>query len=392
MGYKVALVGSGLVGHAAIDILKKYPRFEVDWYLGSKSDTYQTVEKQDLTYGGYGGNIKYWHGVIARSRAFDPLFDSDRFDARFRSEVRKFYPKLEENYEMLSNHVFVPYCPIRPKNLSGSLPLHITKIRKSITCVRKTGTLWSIKTGDHQWKEYDLLILASGTIGTAKILQRSSLVGDINFSDHLISYVGTESASENKCYVTNKFNALPSGYFKPVNTNYVQQGLLLYYRPAFFDFKNHKMASEYRNIYNNKSPIVKLIQSLSPGLILDAIGNRTGLNLAATHLNIVSQCTISNLFKLKFNGAIKINSDYILSRQEELSALLPGLDWNNLSMGTLGLHPYGSLSKSDISNLENTIIIDASGVSEIGPQHHSFSVYVFAKLYLEDSLKKLMCY
>jgi len=390
MGYKVALVGSGLVGHAAIDILKKYASFDVDWYLGSKFDTSRTVEGKYLTYGGYGGNIKYWHGVIGRSLTFDTLFDSDRFDAMFRTEAAKFYPKLEENYEMLSNHVFVPYRPIRAKNLLGSLPSNITKIRKSIIYARKSGALWSIKTEEPEWKEYDLLILASGTIGTAKILQRSSLIGDVNFSDHLVSYVGTKLTLSSERYEANKFVTLPSGYFKPINIDFVQQGLLLYYRPAFFDFRNHKTASEYRDIYNNKSPISKLIQSLSPGLIMDAIGNRTGLNLVSTHLNIVSQCNIRNLFKLKFNGMIEINEDSIPRKQEEMSALLPDLDWNNLSKGTIGLHPYGSLIESDISNLENTIIIDASGVSEIGPHHHSFSVYVFAKLYLEDNLKKFM--
>jgi hypothetical protein len=164
---------------------------------------------------------------------------------------------------------------------------------------------------------------------------------------------------------------------------------LLTRRPARFDYRWLDHGIEQRAVYGlpTNSAIVRLLKTTSPGLVAEGLFNKFGLFPNSSVLSVYAQVVVDDALHFPGEDAplnpVDNNAAQAVAR---LSLSWPALlKTRRPDLFLRGIHLHHSidldaLNAAGLASDESTVrVVDASAISRIGPEHHSF--YTMARAY-----------
>jgi hypothetical protein len=386
--YDDIVIGSGLA--ALGTVLGLDPRRRILVLAGPSQGHYSHYNSSRLVpcaYLGVGGLGNDWHGVIPMSMTanFGATTDQD-----FATLFARFYPRTSLDGHLRRQQLFVPWRPIRP---ARELALWAHSHRDTVTVHAQTMQKFF-------WRDSDLLVSAldgsnyrgrrlwigAGCIHTPGLLERS-LGGTFSrghLSDHAVCYAGLIEGQPQPAITRSR-----DGIFFPAH--YESSARVLYMlRPARFAFRTLDVGIEQRAVFGmpTGSAVAKIIRRMSPGLLAEAFYNRFGLFPKARVYSVYAQIPVSDAYVLG-SGSLPLDArtDTILEATAESRDRSPFAELRRSQRPDLyipGIHLHHSvdaaaLTATGINQPGSPVqIIDASVVSDIGPDHPSFKVMLLA--------------
>ncbi len=336
---------------------------------------------------GLGGLGNFWHGVIpmALRASFDEVRDCD-----FVRMFDKFYPRTSVKDHLRRQQLFVPWRPIRPvaelRRLRRASAERLTIHPQTAERFNWRNSEISVDTVDGVQYRGRRLWIAAGSLNTPGLLERSLGRGYSRgcVSDHVLCYVGLLAAELRRTVSRTR-----DGVFFPAH--YDVEGKSLYtLRPARFGFRTLDYGIEQRAVFGmpTGSAIAKIMRRMSPGLLAEAFYNRTGIFANADCYSVYAQTPVQDAYVLQ-NGKLPIVacSARILRAAAESRDRVPFKGVRRSQRADLhvpGIHLHHSIESDSlvahgIDQPGSPIqIVDASTVSDIGPEHHSFKVMLRA--------------
>ncbi len=339
---------------------------------------------------GFGGLGNYWHGVIPTGE-WQKLSPASRAD--FAQLFDYFYPGLNVEQRLGEPWLFVPWRPIRPAREWSRL-LQARGGRLAVAYQLAVRVTWqdqrvSVETDDQMFTGRRLWICA-GALGTPALLRRSfdfPLVRS-SVSDHVIAYLGQVARANNPSAAPRVLRT-SKGMWVESRANPATASIAML-RPARFAFKVLDKSIEQRAAFGlaTGSAIARIFSDASPALIAEALFNkfglfrRAGLYSAYAQLAVADAYLASDDFKSLTVQASKVRAatDYVRSSvslpgfvpSRSLDTYLPGIHLHH-SVDPLALQSAGmNLPASSVQ------IADASVLTELGGEHHSFKMMVAA--------------
>ena len=390
MAYDDIIVGSGLaalataIGLAAsrrVLVLGGPEKAELKFYGDQKS--------VPSSYSGFGGLGNFWHGVIPTAVGAPYVRES-------RSEIvelfRYFYPRAPIQQKIGQPWLYVPRRPVRPRRewakLSRQrgdnlrfLPLAVDRFEAGdggITAFAGTETFKSRR-----------LWIAAGVVNSPNILARSVSSGlkrDF-ISDHVICYAG-QLHRDTQGYAPPQVERASDGFWLAFDFSQ-DGGALLTRRPARFDYRVLDHGIEQRAVFGlpTNSAIVRLLKASSPGLVAEGLFNKFGLFPNSAVLSVYAQVLVDDA--LHFPEGDTPLSAVNGSAARAVAGL--SLPWQGLvktrrpDLFIRGIHLHHSINLAALgaaglsSDQSSVRVVDASAISQIGPEHHSF--YAMASAY-----------
>lgn len=269
--FKDILVGKGISALGVLDGYSKSGNLQnlaIIENVSRKSFVFDRNNSNFLEKNYKGGNSSLWHSVISN-------FNPNVTQSRRNSFLANFFSKIDFS-PLFKGFSFIPYFPLRP---AGRFPDN--QIDDEVLLIETLSKLVvHCAKGSY---ECDRIILCTGSLSTLRILKNSNLIGreKLNISDHSVGIFG-QVEFPRKVYIKNTIRS-SKGHFKRHFKISCLKGRDMYLtiRPAYFGFKNVVYAENYRSFYANStsSILFKLIKSLNPGLFLEAIYNKLGVQL-----------------------------------------------------------------------------------------------------------------
>lgn len=399
------IVGMGMSALGVLEAISRIDSISI-LVVDIKDSQDEIYENNNVKYKfgkvGGGGNSDLWHGVISK---INSLPDSEYFKT-FDLLLKIYYPN--QSFSISDNLSFIPYKPLRPKNIIRKKfkdkvsilfdSLIYFKYKDSyIDLIFKkdkitTGTLW----------------LCTGSQGTLKVLNESNLLKEKEYylDEHLVGYFGQiENEKTKQC---NDVIFSQHGHLKPFFT-IKQEGsrsMYLNVRPAHFRFKNLEYASRFRNFFgqSSKEIIFKLFSLLNLGLFFEAFYNKFGIAFSSSVYNIVGHIEIEKAVKYNVSeNSFSLNTDNVILTNTEAQILTSifGIHFkpSNVVHLSPGLHlinldkPFGISYIDDdlISPIKaNSSVFICSGVSLKlkSPVHPTFSLLVYSYLKAKNFIQR----
>ncbi len=343
---------------------------------------YNASSPTPCAYHGLGGLGESWHGVIPMAWRTAELPVEEVI---FKKIFRHFYPNTDIDRCLHSKQLFVPWRPIRPARelsiIQQQRKSALRLVHESVSSLRRNEQDITVvtATGEYTAKR---VWLAAGPLHTPRIISQS-IGTDISrgtVSDHVVCYLGqVDSFAATKPTITKSGVLFPAFYGESTSTLYTL-------RPARFSFKTLDAGIEQRAAFGlpTGGVIRKLFRSMSPGLLSEAIYNRTGLFSQASCYSLYAQIHVPDAYEFtKSRYPLKPIRSAIDTAIVKATHMQP---FNNVSHSKRkdiflpGIHLHSSidakaLSAHDIDTPKSAVqIVDASAISSIGPEHHSFRV------------------
>lgn len=390
MVYDDIIIGSGLaalgtaIGLAAsrkVLVLGGPEKAELEFYGDQKS--------VPCSYPGVGGLGNFWHGVVPTG-----------IEAPYAQESRRelvelfqyFYPQTSIQERIGRPWLFVPRRPVRPRRewarllreRGGNLrflPLLADRFDMG-------GAASTVFAGAETFKSKRLWI-AAGVVNSPKILALS-VSPDVRrpfVSDHIICYAG-QLEQRTAGVSAPRVERASEGFWLAFEFS-SDGGALLTKRPARLDYRRLDYGIEQRAIFGlpTNNAIARLLKATSPGLVAEALFNKFGLFPNSGMLSVYAQIFVQDAFQISREDASMIPVDQ--SAAQAMARL--SLPWPKLvksrrpDLFLRGIHLHHSLDldaldAAGLSSDQSTVrVVDASGISQIGPEHHSF--YMMARAY-----------
>ncbi|GAA0029519.1 hypothetical protein [Bradyrhizobium ottawaense] len=390
MVYDDIIIGSGLaaLGTAVglgpsrkVLILGGPEKAELEFYSDQKSIP--------CSYPGFGGLGNFWHGVV-----------STAIEAPYAQESRKelvelfkyFYPRTSIQERIGQPWLFVPRQPVRPRREWARLSrerggnLHFLPLLTDRFEIGDSGS--TVFAGAETFRSRRLWI-AAGAINSPKILATSISPGlrRAFVSDHIICYAGQleQRAPE---FSPPRVERTSEGFWLAFEFS-SDGGALLTRRPARFDYRRLDHGIEQRAIFGlpTNSAIARLLKTTSPGLVAEGLFNKFGLFPNSRVLSVYAQIFVRDA--LQFLREDVPPTPVIESEAQAVARL--SLPWPALvktrrpDLFLRGIHLHHSidldaLDAAGLSSEQSMVrVVDASAISQIGPEHHSF--YAMARAY-----------
>jgi hypothetical protein len=386
--YDDIVIGSGMSALGALLGLDERRRILV--LAGPTQGHYAHYNASRLVpcaYLGLGGLGNDWHGVIPMSMTAN--FGATTV-ADFAALFAKFYPHTPLHEHLRQPQLFVPWRPIRPAR-------ELARLARSN---RDTLDIRSQTIDRFIWRDSDLRVsaldgseyrgrrlwIATGCIHTPGLLERS-LGGRFSrgyISDHAVCYAGLLQGQPAPTITRSR-----DGIFFPAH--YESSGRTMYMlRPARFAFRTLDFGIEQRAVFGmpTGSAVAKIIRRMSPGLLAEAFYNRSGVFPKASAYSVYAQTPVSDAYVLG-SGSLPLGArtEAILRATAESRDRIPFAELRRSQRPDLyipGIHLHHSieaaaLTASGINQSDSPVqIIDASVVSDIGPDHPSFKIMTLA--------------
>jgi hypothetical protein len=382
------IIGSGLSALGAA--LGLDPRQRILVLAGPSPGVFAHYDARRIVpcaYLGTGGLGNYWHGVIPMSQTanFGRATESD-----FANLFARFYPGTPLAQVLRQPQLFVPWQPIRPANELTRLA-HVNG--GALTLRTQTMDRFSfgdsrvlVRTLDGSQYRSRRLWIAAGSLHTPALLERS-LGGRFArgyVSDHALCYVGLLGGQPAPAITrTRDGTFFPAHYESSAKTLYTL-------RPARFAFRKLDVGIEQRAVFGlpTGSAVVKIMRRMSPALVAEALYNRAGVFPKAGAYSVYAQTIVADAYVLR-SGALPLEArlERILDataearervpfaglrRSQRCELYIPGIHLHH-SLDLAALTPHGINRPSSPVQ-----IVDASVVTDIGPDHPSFKFMLLA--------------
>ncbi len=346
-------------------------------------DERQTVP---CAYLGEGGLGSHWHGVIPTGWRNNFAGASD---ASFDKMLRRFYPDTDARSRLGSPHLFVPWRPVRPaRELRELVKSHGERLKlmaqaaddlrfdeRGVTVDTAGGVLRAARA----W-------VAAGVLHTPRLLARS-LVPQASrglVSDHVFCYVGQLDGQPAPSIARTR-----QGLFFPAVYDAAATALYTL-RPAAFAFRRLDHGIEQRAVFGlpTGNALAKIARRMSPGLLVEAFYNRFGLFGAARTHSVYAQVLVRDAYDLD-DGArpLRARSEQIRAatdgarRAQPFAGLRPS-QRPEIQLPGIHLHhslDLAALARAGVNQAGSPVqVVDASVLTEIGPDHHSFKMMLSA--------------
>ncbi len=389
MDFDDIVIGSGLAALGTVLGLLAEPQRRIAVFCGPAQPSflyYDDRKTVPCAFLGEGGLGSHWHGVIPTGWRNNFAAASD---ASFDTLLRRFYPSIDVRSRLGAPHLFVPWRPVRPaRELQGLLEKHgerLTLIAEAANDLRfdERGVTVDAASGARRaaraW-------VAAGVLHTPKLLARSLVPQAARgvVSDHVFCYVGQLDGQPPPAIARTR-----EGLFFPAVYNTAASALYTL-RPAAFAFRRLDYGIEQRAVFGlpTGNALAKIARRMSPGLLVEAVYNRFGLFGAARIHSVYAQVLVRDAYdfddgprplrarteqiRAATDGARRTQPFAGLRPSQRPEVHLPGIHLHHsLDLPTLaraGVNQDGSPVQ----------VVDASVLTEIGPDHHSFKMMLSA--------------
>lgn len=321
------------------------------------------------------GNSNFWHGVLSK------YLTDDKYE-RVRSYI---FGKYYKQNELRDNWSFVPFRPMRPKNLISDTKN--ISIKRFVEIENKVYVF-----SDELVIPVDELIISLGVFGTISLLYSSGYIKDsvYTLSDHSVGYLGQIKFEKNIRRGNKDLVIKRNGYYrKNIKIKNEFSGVI---RPASGRFRDLNYAIRYRSFYAEKSSriVVNLLKKMNIALVIEAFYNKFGVQLLKTNrYNLFGHFVVDKALKLELkDGEISIidrikslevkSQDYMT----ELTEKFPKSEINVLNKIELspGIHfvdfRQESGSRVEIKKGSNVHINSSIFFPSNGPEHISLDILV----------------
>lgn len=340
-----------------------------------------------MSFSGVGGLGNFWHGVVSTA-ARAP------FVCQYHKEVaelfRHFYPRTSIEEKIGQPWLFIPRRPVRPrrewKRLMEDRGGNLYLVQLSVDRFEVSDGGVRILSGAEAFQSKRLWIAAGALNSPAILIQSiSSNLERAFISDHIIGYIGQlqRHSRDPSRSVEREVNGFWLNFdFSPDgNAIFVQ-------RPARFDYTKLDRPIENRALQSltTRHAIVNLFKTASPGRAAEILFNRFGLFPNAKVANVYAQMPVNDAFVFDARSG---NVDYVANNARtfaDLSVPLRGLTRSSRHDAYLrGIHLHHSVNLDALTaaGLESdksfVRVVDASVISQIGPEHPTF--HVMARAY-----------
>jgi hypothetical protein len=391
MMYDEIVVGSGLTALGVV--LGFAPERQVLVIGGPEIGTfvyYGGSRTQACGYLGHGGLGSYWHGVI-------PIFDQHALRgapvAAFDKLLRYFYPHTNIDGRFGEPWLFVPWRPIRPKaewpRLSAERAGSVQCLDETVTRVVPGERDMAVHTRNATYRGQRVWLCA-GALHTPALLERSlgARIARPFVSDHVFCYMGQIDRKRSAVEAPHAHRTRDGVWFE---SRYDDRGRALYMlRPARFAFSRLDHGFEQRS--NSGPPAgqaaAEKLRTLSPGLLAEALYNRTGLFPNARVQSVYAQINVPDAHHFCSGDArLSARVDVIRCAVDAVREHLPWPTMNrsrrpDLFMPANHLHcsvDAEVLTRAGVNLPASRLqVADASVLHDIGPDHHSFKLMVAA--------------
>ena len=387
MDFDDIVIGSGLAALGTVMGLGAQRRVLV---LGgpregrfSHYDERQTVPSAFLGEGGLGND---WHGVIPTG--WNRNFAAGR-DAGFTAMFEHFYPGSRVAQRLGQPWLFVPWKPIRPRAGFDALQrargdhLVLRAELASTFRVQSNGVAVESGSGTHRARR---VWIAAGALHTPPLLERALGPGLARgrVSDHVGCYVGQADGLP-----APRIEHGPGGAFFQA-WNGACPDALYTLRPARFAFRTLDHGIEQRAVFGlpTGSAIAKITRRMSPGLLVEAFYNRFGLFAQAPRHSVYAQVLVRDAYTMAGDGTtLRPDAAAIRAATEaaRAQAPFPGVRPSQRpELHIPGIHLHHSVDLEALARAGGgdpsfpVRVVDASVLTEIGPEHHSFKMMLAA--------------
>ena len=338
-------------------------------------------------YLGAGGLGNDWHGVI-------PMSLTANFGAATETEFAalfaRFYPSTSLAGQLRQPHLFVPWRAIRPVPELARLARRSagTLSTRPQTAERFTwdDTGASVSTRDGAQHRGHRLWIAAGCLHTPRLLERSLGKGLARecVSDHVVCYVGMQGVAPAPLIQRSRDGVFFPAHYAPTG------GTLYTRRPARFAFRKLDFGIEQRAVFGlpTGSAVAKIMRRMSAGLLAEALYNRSGLFPAAKAYSVYAQTLVRDAYAFKPGDLpLEARTELIARATAEAREHAPFADLQHSRRNELyipGIHLHHSLDADAVQarglNLPGSPvqIVDASCVTDIGADFHSFKLMLLA--------------
>lgn len=391
MVFDDAIIGSGLSGlGVALGLAGKGRR--IVCIAGDPLASLRTYPDSPIpsAFSAPGGLGNYWHGVIPLSptgRGFERLDH-----AVFAELLAHFYPSVDQD-ALGSDSLLVPLRPIRParhvEKLAAADGL-FSIVRDTVVRVEETNGRWRLRyrSGEIVARQ---VWLAAGAIDTPLLLMASGLATkrERKVSDHIIGYAGLTRSADAQPVMDRPIIRFGGGMIIPCTYSKARDYLYML-RPARFDFAGLDVGIEKRAVFG--LPTSKILAGLagrsSPGLIAEATFNRFGFgrNAPVQSVNFITDA--KDIYQLtpagELSGGHPAQTAAAVTRACESYPLSRLRETKRPDLMIPGIHFHDSLDDgekrqfSQFSPSSRLKVVDASALSAIGPDHHSFKMLALA--------------
>jgi hypothetical protein len=383
------VIGSGLAALGAALGLEHSPR--VLLLAGPAQGTFSYYDARGTVpcaYSGQGGLGNDWHGVIPTGlrNEFALVSDDD-----FRSTFADFYPHTGIQGRLRAPHLFVPWRPIRPRaqlqRLMAQRNGRLVLRDEAALSLRFDDRGVEVRSATSSWRARRAW-LAAGALHSPVLLERSlgRPLRRPTVSDHAFLYLGHVDGL-----------APPSVSYSldgmVMECMYGASGDALYtVRPARFGFRTLDLGIEQRALFGlpTGSAVAKIARRLSPGLLAEALFNRFGLFPRAARYSAYAQVVVPDAYEFhpdrptplqERTGALREATDRARAHGP-FPALRPSL---RPEIHIPGIHLHHTLDRPSLAAAGIDVdgspvqVVDASTLSGIGPDHHSFKMLLAAR-------------
>jgi hypothetical protein len=386
------VIGSGLAALGAVmGLLSKRDGRRIAVLCGPNTGQFSYYDDRctvPCSFLGAGGLGSHWHGVIPTGWRHN---FSGATDAQFTELFAYFYPQAQAQLRLGSPSLFVPWRAIRPAAILQKLA---RQNRQQICLLpepalelymSEQGVKINTPTGLHQAQR---AWVAAGALHTPALLAKTwgLDVQRTTASDHVFCYIGQVKNQAKPC-----LNYSRDGIFFPATYN-KNHSALYTLRPAAFAFSQLDFGIEQRAVFGlpTGSALAKISKRLSPGLLTEAFYNRFGLFGGARVHSVYAQVPVADAYELHpdtpqqplkarlerikaATDAVRAEQPYpTLQASRQLDIYLPGIHLHH-TLHTQAMHRLGLNTPTSAVQ-----VVDASVLENIGPDHHSFKMMLWA--------------
>ena len=389
MDFDDVVIGSGMAALGAV--LGLAPGRRVLVLTGPVQGQYAYYDSRNTVpcaYLGEGGLGNDWHGVI-------PTGLQENFgttsEADFSSLFARFYPHSDIRPRLGQAWIFVPWRAIRPKmeltrlaqQRAGRLVLR-PELAQAFR-VNDSGVQVSSASGQVRTRR---VWVAAGALHTPGLLERSlnQRLSRGLVSDHVLCYIGQVAGRQAPQIIRTRDGMFISAEYGPNNCGLYTR------RPARFKFKQLDHGIEQRAVFGlpTGNAIKKVMRRMSPGLLAEAFYNRFGLFPQAPLYSVYAQVHTKDAYVLgdgrtplkAQTQAIRVATDH--ARQAQPFDQLLHSQRPEIFIPGIHLHhslDLPALTEAGVNTVDSSVqVIDASVLSEIGPDHHTFQMLLAARM------------
>jgi len=350
---------------------------------------YDRTRGELSAYVGHGGLGKYWHGVIPTLG--DQLPGGSVAD--FATLMRRFYSNTEITERLGKPWLFVPWRPLRPqaewRRLKAERGDHLVFLHDLVSRFELTDRNVTIWTADAKHRAERVWVCA-GPLHTPALLDRSLAqpVSRQFVSDHVFCYLGRIDRSHSDMAPPRAQRTRDGVWFEG---RYDEGNRALYMlRPARFGFTHLDYGIVQRSAVglSTGKRMPTMVRDGSLGLLAETLYNHFGLFPNARILSVYAQVNVPDAHQFCSTDARLSARRYII--RSFVEAVRANPPWKDLRQSKRpdifipSTHLYHSvdmtaLAAADVGRPTSRVhVVDASVLSDIGPDHHSFKLAVAA--------------